>query len=145
MLNQKKKLTGGNDKNEKLEQSSTTNKSKNTSAGTEIKENLNLAVKSDKNKEGNTHTGKENVNIKKESLKAGRCANEGKEMENVDKATIEKQKSNETQKFHRLTSMVNEDELCDDGYAENGEGLLSNVGNLESVVETVHLTDNYLS
>ncbi|XP_069949743.1 uncharacterized protein [Cherax quadricarinatus] len=140
-----KKLTGGNDKNEKLEQSSTTNKSKNTSAGTEIKENLNLAVKSDKNKEGNTHTGKENVNIKKESLKAGRCANEGKEMENVDKAIIEKQKSNETQKFHRLTSMVNEDELCDDGYAENGEGLLSNVGNLESVVETVHLTDNYLS
>ncbi|XP_045625890.1 uncharacterized protein [Procambarus clarkii] len=38
------------------------------------------------------------------------------------------------------------DEACgDDGYAENGEGLLSNVGNLDSVVETVHLTDKCLS
>ncbi|KAK4303675.1 hypothetical protein Pmani_024330 [Petrolisthes manimaculis] len=37
------------------------------------------------------------------------------------------------------------DTSVEDGYTENGEGLLSNLDNLESVIETVHLTDTHLS
>ncbi|KAK3863154.1 hypothetical protein Pcinc_031031 [Petrolisthes cinctipes] len=37
------------------------------------------------------------------------------------------------------------DTSVEDGYTENGEGLLSNLDNLESVIETIHLTDTHLS